>query len=121
MYKKKDNKNYVILNKNFKFQQVYRRGQSFVSPVVVSYILPKQRGQIRFGISASKKIGCAVERNRARRVIKAALYDLLPKITGSYDLVFVARRATTTTKSTILYSVLYEHLKRAGVIEQVND
>jgi len=83
---------------------------------VVTYILPRQKGTIRYGITASKKIGCAVDRNRARRVIKAAVTDLLPKMNGAYDLVFVARKATVTTKSTKLHTVIQTQLKNTGII-----
>ncbi|MCL1829843.1 MAG: ribonuclease P protein component [Oscillospiraceae bacterium] len=105
-----------MLNKNFQFQQVYRKGQSYVAPTVVTYILSKPRGQVRYGITASKKIGGAVDRNRARRVIRAALSELLPDIDGAYDLVFVARKATITTKSHHLYSVLHSQFTKAGII-----
>lgn len=113
----KEKQKYTVLNKNFQFQNVYRKGLSYISPLVVAYVLPRATGQIRYGITTSKKIGCAVERNRARRVIKAALYDLLPKIDGGYDLVFVARKATVVSKSTKVYSELYKHFNRAGIVE----
>lgn len=107
----------VVLNKNFQFQQVYRRGQSLVSPFVVTYILPRKGGMLRYGITASKKIGTAVARNRARRVIKAALVPLLPLVEGTYDLVFVARKATIAAKSTKLHTVLSNQFLKAGIIK----
>lgn len=113
---KRNKQDNVVLNKNFQFQHIYRKGQSYVHPLVVTYILPKPRGQIRYGITASKKIGCAVERNRARRVIKAAISELLPLVEGAYDLVFVARKATISTKSTKLHNIISLQLKKAGVI-----
>ena len=53
----------------------------------------------RIGITASKKIGCAVERNRAKRVIRAAFSQLEGRINGSYDFVFVARTKTSNAES----------------------
>lgn len=106
----------AVLNQNVQFQRVYRTGKSFISPLIVSYITPRKRGGIRYGITASKKVGCAAKRNRARRVIKAAVLTLLPLTSGSYDLVFVARKATTDAKSTTVFGILCNHLRKAGVI-----
>lgn len=104
------------LNANPQFARVYRSKKSFVSPFVVTYVLPRKRGGIRYGITASKKIGCAVERNRARRIVKAAALELLKEADGCFDIVFVCRAATTRQKSTKLKQVLGEHLRKAGVL-----
>jgi len=104
------------LNANPQFARVYRSKKSFVSPFVVTYVVPRKRGGIRYGITASKKIGCAVERNRARRIVKAAALELLKEADGCFDIVFVCRTATTRQKSTKLKQVLTEHLRKAGVI-----
>ena len=55
-------------------------------------------GANRVGITASKKIGGAVARNRARRIIRAAYRQLAPRVAPGYDLVFVARTRTTKVK-----------------------
>ena len=49
-----------------------------VSPVVVTYVLKNRAGTVRVGITTSKKIGGAVQRNRARRVIREPSGSLLP-------------------------------------------
>jgi len=52
-------------------------------------------GAIRVGFTASKKIGNAVARNRAKRRLRAAAYQLLPLLgRGSHDYVLVARATT---------------------------
>ncbi|MEG0912370.1 MAG: ribonuclease P protein component [Oscillospiraceae bacterium] len=104
------------INKNYVFARVYRSKKSFVSPFVITYVLPKKRGEMRVGITASKKIGCAVDRNRARRIVKAAARDLLKNADGCFDIVFVCRRATVAQKSTTLKKVIEKHLLQAGVI-----
>ena len=60
---------YVPICENRDFRRLYARGKSYVTPLVVIYVR-RMRGQdIRLGITTSKKIGNAVQRNRSRRVI----------------------------------------------------
>ncbi len=103
------------INRNYLFMRVYKSKLSFVSPYVVTYVLPKKRGGIRVGITSSKKIGGAVTRNRARRVVRAAAFPLLKDADGSFDIVFVCRAATAGKKSTFVSGVIKNHLARAGV------
>ena len=67
------------------------------------------------GITTSKKIGNAVERNRSRRIIRAAFRENLPSIKGGYDFVFVARSRTRHLKSTDVSAIMAKHLAKAGV------
>ena len=50
---------------------------------------------IRYGITASRKVGNAVARNRAKRRLRAAANEVLP-VSGrpGYDIVLIARTAT---------------------------
>ena len=101
---------------NCDFRRAYARGKVFTNPALVTYVRKNRAGICRVGITASKKIGGAVERNRARRVIRAACLALPETVTGHYDIVFVARTRTIRTKSTELIPVIRKHLQSAGVI-----
>lgn len=67
----------------------------------------------RIGITTSKKIGCAVHRNRARRIIKQAFNEILEenkiKIIG-YDLVFVARSETPKSTTKKVKEVMFKQI-----------
>ena len=104
------------LKKNKEFYRVYNRGKAYVSPVVVTYVFKRRYGVAKIGITAGKKIGKAVKRNRARRVIMAALRELYPRIDNRYDIVFVARGSTPFVKSTEVLRCMEKQLKKAGVI-----
>lgn len=67
------------IKKNHLFSQLYNKGKSHVSQNVVVYLRKNSSldGAV-LGITASKKLGGAVERNRARRIIKEA-YRILIK------------------------------------------
>jgi len=70
------------------------------------------------GITTSKKIGNAVERNRSRRVIRAAFREVQPLLKSGYDFVFVARSRTKYVKSTDLAMIMLNQMKKAGVINE---
>ena len=67
-----------------------------------------------------KKIGNAVSRNRAKRVITAAFRECLPEITPGFDFVIVARTRILTVKSTAVASAVLKLLRSAGLCETKN-
>ena len=69
----------------------------------------------RVGLTATKKIGHAVQRNRARRVMKAAIDEHLDYNIGGYDLVFVARGITPRLKSWQLSAIVAKLFAQAGL------
>ena len=111
----------VTIKNNCDFRRLYGKGKSFQSPALVSYVMKNRAGICRVGITTSKKIGNAVERNRARRVIRAAYRMIEDKICGDYDFVFVARSKTKYVKSTQLALLMLSQLKQAGVINEKTD
>jgi ribonuclease P protein component len=111
----------VTIKSNCDFRRVYGKGKSFQGPALVSYVLKNRAGICRIGITTSKKIGNAVERNRSRRVIRAAYSMIEDKIHGNYDFVFVARSRTKYIKSTRLAEMMLLQLTQAGVIDEEAD
>ena len=106
----------VTVKSRRQFRRIYNRGKSFVSPELVTYVLKNRTGDKKYGITTAKKIGNAVKRNRARRIIRASYYNLYDSIKPGYDFIFVARTKTTYLKSTDIEPVMREHLKEAGLI-----
>lgn len=89
----------TALKLNTEFRRVYYRGRAFTTPVVVVYILKNHKGINRIGLTATKKVGGAVERNRARRVIKEAYRLMEQEFPIGWDFVFVARTKTVFVKT----------------------
>ncbi len=104
------------LNKDFR--RLYGRGKSMVDPLIVTYALRNGRDCCRIGITAGKKLGGAVERNRAKRVITAAWRETAPMLSQNIDAVFVARTRILRAKSTDVAAVLRRQLERAGFIAE---
>lgn len=106
------------INRNKDFNRIYKKGKSFVTPLFVVYVLKNYKKNIRLGITTSKKIGKAVCRNRARRVIKESFRQLLPQLYGNFDIVFVARKNTPLVKSQDLKAKMALILKRSSVLRE---
>ena len=109
---------YTVMNENHMFRRVYRYGSSYSSPALVCYVMKNKRDRRSLlGITSSKKIGCAVKRNRARRVIRAAYRELAPQLKPGYCLVFVARTRTAYVKMWTVKKEMKEQLLKAGVLD----
>lgn len=115
------NKRYT-LKQNYEFRRAYDRGSYKVSALLVTYAFKRRRkepaaGEItRAGVTSSKRIGNAVTRNRARRVIREAYRSLSGELKGGFDLVFVARQATAGSKSQAVGRDMRRQLKELGVL-----
>lgn len=92
----------VYLRGSDDFQKVYRTGRRYDSALMTAFVLPNNLPHNRLGITASRKaLGNAVQRNRARRVLRetfrlrsSALVDLNEK----YDWVINAKRKLVSFK-----------------------
>lgn len=88
------------------FQRLYRQGKSHVTPYFVVYYKRNRLKTNRLGITATKKIGNAVERNRAKRVIREAYRLMEQKLPAGIDIVIVARKKTVFIKTQTIMSAL---------------
>ncbi len=102
---------------NRDFRRLYARGKSFVHPVLVTYCSRNRSNRRRYGITVSVKVGGAVTRNRAKRVIREAFRLLSPDVPPGWDIVFVARSKTAQVKMPQVMSVMQKQLKKAGILQ----
>lgn len=106
---------YTPIKRNNDFTRAYKKGKSYVHPGVVLYVNKNRAKKTRVGITASKKVGNAVMRNRARRIIRHALYEVLSQDIGGLDIILVARGKTPHMKSTDLVPIVQQLLLQAGL------
>lgn len=106
------------VKENYIFRRAYNKAKSYVSPFVVVYIMKNRNLGLRLGITTGKKIGKAVCRNRAKRLITVAFTECLPFLSGNYDFIIVARPRILTVKSTVVADSLFKLFKTAGFLNQ---
>ncbi|MDR1627415.1 MAG: ribonuclease P protein component [Oscillospiraceae bacterium] len=111
-------KKIVTLNQNSQFKRLYSKGSSFVSYNLITYIKRNNLNISRVGITASKKVGISVKRNRAKRIIKSSYMKLFPQIKSGFDIVFVARYKTCYLKTQDIYENMFKHLRNAHLIDE---
>lgn len=71
------------------FRRVRQTGRTVTSPWLALTVAPGRRNAVRCGFVTGRRIGGAVQRNRARRRVREAVRLLLPSLATGYDLVFV--------------------------------
>lgn len=81
--------------------------------------MKNRAGICRVGITASKKTGNAVRRNRSRRIIRAAYQSVFREniINGNWDFVFVARTKTQYLKAPAVQKEMLDCLRKLGAIK----
>lgn len=125
--------NHLSLTENHLFAKAYAKGERYRGRYVCVYVMrdfsakrlmlanPEKKYLNRVGIATSKKIGGAVMRSRARRVIRAALAELeRGKIRTGQIIVIAAREAAVNAKSTEIYTELRSAFVRLGLIPEEN-
>lgn len=89
----------VVMRENKDFLNMYKKGRYITSKYSVIYVKPNNRPFNRFGITAGKKIGNAVARNHAKRLIRLAYQKAEVKLPVGIDIVIVARSGILGIKS----------------------
>jgi len=79
----------VKLNREFVY--AYKKGKKIVSDCMVFHYYKNRTPSNRLGITVSKAVGKAHDRNRAKRLIRAAFRECMPETTGNYNVIIAAR------------------------------
>ena len=110
------NEKVVSLNKNYEFQRLYKRGTSAPGAYFVLYARRNGKSINRLGITVSKKVGKAVQRNRAKRRLKELYRTSLHRLKIGYDIVIVARSSAVTVEFDGLRRAYFWAVRKTGVL-----
>lgn len=79
----------VKLNREFLY--AYKRGKKVVSDCMVFHYYKNRTNANSLGITVSKAVGKAHDRNRAKRLIRAAYRECMPNTECGYNVIIAAR------------------------------
>lgn len=106
------------LRKKYMFNYCYKVGKVVHSKSTILYFTPSKNKNIKVGISVSKKVGTAVKRNRARRVIRSAITPFLDSLKANYNIIIVARENILSFSFKDLSNQILYMLKKAELMNE---
>ena len=109
------------LTRSTDFKRVRRYGKSYAHPLVVLYTTSSIEPNPRIGISAGRWVGGAVERNRAKRLLREVMRSFIPQIPPGNDLLLIARSPLPESTFSSVKEALETLLKRAKLITSTYD
>lgn len=109
------------LRKNYQFLRVYKRGSFVVGRYLILYCLKNGDDEIRLGITASKKVGNSVSRNRVRRLLKENYRKMEEFISRGFDIVFVVRASEKIPTYYEIKKDMKYLLKKVGLIDSLSN
>lgn len=117
----------IAIKENHLYNKAYQRGQRSSGKYTSVYLLrdyaakrimkanPQKKYVNRLGIAVSKKIGGAVQRNRAKRIIRAAYRNIEKDLKTGYLVVISARPAINGMKSTDIEKELRKSFEKLNM------
>ena len=109
------------LTRSTDFKRVRRSGKSYAHPLVVLYVLKSDLTGVRVGVSAGLAVGNAIKRNRAKRLLRAAMNELLPQTSPGSDLLLIARSRLPESNLQQTRAAVSNLLERAGLLSLYHD
>lgn len=110
------NRDDLTIRKQRDFNRIYKRGKSQGSKYIVLIYMKNNSDVDKRAFVASKKVGNSVERNRARRLMRAA-YREINGIKKGYDIIFVARKNINEKKMPDVKKSVLSAMKISNLID----
>lgn len=106
-----------VIKQNRDFLRIFHKGKSAYASTLIVYVC-KSRREGKFAVVAGKKVGGAVVRNRAKRLLRAAFYEITKEyeLPGKTDFIFVARNGIQQAKMDSVKADMLRCLKRLEII-----
>jgi ribonuclease P protein component len=99
------------------FRRVRARGRSWPHPLLVLFAAPGRTDDVRVGVSAGRRVGGAVVRNRAKRRVREAVRGRLAQLKPGWDLIFVVRPAAASADFQAIDRAVATLLQRAALLQ----
>ena len=103
------------LTRTSQFREAYDAGEKHVGRLMVLYLRRGPDAALRLGVVASRKVGNAPDRARARRLLRESYRRQRSLLAGEADVVFVARPNLLEAEWPGVVAEMIQLLKRAGL------
>ncbi len=84
---------------------------------MVLIVLPNELEKSRFTVSAGRSVGNAVQRNRAKRLLRESLRPIIPEISPGWDILLLSRHSISEASFQEIQAALNTLLKRSHLLE----
>lgn len=108
-----------VLRKNSHFQAVYHNAKSYANRLMALYVfMPEDESQKKAGFAAGKRLGNAVIRNRAKRLLRDSYRLNQHKLKDGVVLILVARQMMKQAKSPDVAKAFLDLCGRARILQR---
>ena len=108
------------LSQRADFARLRGQGRRVAHPLAVLVVcrqpVSANEGHSRFAFVASRRVGNAVRRNRAKRLLRTAVGQYLTQIPPGWDCLCIARTDTATAEYADVYTAVGQLLQRARLL-----
>jgi ribonuclease P protein component len=98
------------------FERVRRDGHSWRHRLLVLVACRNEPSVTRVGVAAGKRVGSAVARNRAKRLMREAMRTFSPQVAPGWDLLLIARAPIVQVKTQEVAAALESLLRQAALL-----
>jgi ribonuclease P protein component len=115
------------VNRNFRltqstdFKRVRRFGKSYAHPFVVLLVSPTSGERTHIAITAGQSVGNAVQRNRAKRLLREAIRPLLSMLKPGWNVILISRKQILETKLPEIQISLQQLFSKANLITKSDE